>query len=265
MVAGMVYYFQNAVMRSAGHDELPVVVFVIYKLTGVILFSFLSLIATCERHDYPLRQRREVPRSILLRLLYFPFSSGVPNAFVWIGVMMIIWHGSIYCSMNFLCMMGYLLNEVSWSSPIGVYRMIFRQLLTPLLYIYGYSIVTVWLYKLLLWRYWKQKYLWVMVFIVVTVVGLISFTLEFNFGYREYFGWNYDFKNYQTTYEQRIAMGETQILLAPNPLTIIKDLDVFIGYRVIQFIFAGGLSLLGFVTMLLWAAERFVRRFYQQK
>ncbi|MDR3110853.1 MAG: hypothetical protein LBU65_14385 [Planctomycetaceae bacterium] len=270
MAGFMLYYFPMSVIAIAlgsRRDETAIVSFIIYNLTGVILFSFLSLIAVCERHDYPLRQRREVPRSILLRLLYFPFSSGVPNAFVWIGVMMLVWHGSIYCSMNYLYLLGYLGTSTTMSmmndTHIETYRLVFRQLLTPLLYIYGYSIVTFWLYKSFLWRYWKQKHLWIMVFIVIVVVSLISFSAEFYFNGNAIRTHYHSYNDYSNNYQQTVLMGESQPLLAPNPLTLITEqFNYPTGYRVIQFIFAGGMSLLGFATMMVWAVKIFVRRFY---
>ena len=70
------------VTRSWGFDGLENIIYGLGFFTYLFL-PYIILIGICEREQYTIRQRLRIPKSLLGRLLTFPFSTGAMNAIAW--------------------------------------------------------------------------------------------------------------------------------------------------------------------------------------
>lgn len=151
---------------------------------GVIAFPVCATIFICERDRYPLRQRLAIPKTDILRLLRFPFSSGVANGMVWLllmgaGWLLIIW----WCL---------LIENAHNTSAYNWTKGVFRSCLTFFLFVFNYAVTARLLWQGLFKRWIASYYTWLLVFALLILICMPSYMLQFavnvnmpNYGYHD--------------------------------------------------------------------------------
>ncbi len=227
-----------------GHISVPLVM--LCSVGGLAVMILMNLIAICERDEYSWRTRQEQPKSLSLRVLTFPLSSGSVNGFCWTFLATaFLAFTSTGIAENFL--------PSSWSSfpydlPGDVF---FVAVLT--VFVFDYSATAFLLHRLFLKRWIPRDWAWTIppVLLVGTVFGTYFLGYLIDPALYRAAG---DYVVASPTYQVVYSPFQYQTLLAPNPLTVFDD---GMGYRDVQiacaFGWAGVLALVG----LPWCVVRF--------
>lgn len=131
----------------------------IANLLFCFLVPYFFLVFICERVEYSLRIRRTIPKSNGLRLLFFPFYTGSPNAMVWCVFVFLL---------EILC-----LGLLSKDSGARLLEQNQNGLSAGLLF-FDYCATALLLYNLIFYRRYSRQMIWFPVFIGFAAV-LIAF------------------------------------------------------------------------------------------
>jgi len=152
-----------------------------------MFYPYLSLISICEREDWSIRQRIRLPESPFLRLLLFPFSTGVYNA--------ICWHFCYLAVSAFFFAVAYTLSEnYQFSNDFGEFvRQGLWRLLSFSILMFDYTVTAFLLWKLVLHRWLSREKLAFSLFVfsacclTVLVIFEMFWHREFDFNTAMFF------------------------------------------------------------------------------
>lgn len=137
-------------------------------MTGVVLLCLFALIIVCERNDYPLRQRQSIPEHSWLRVLRFPFASGVVNGFCWLPLVGFVW------------ILGTCLFLPASTSGDSDFELLpwFRGMLTFLFFLIDYTVTARLLWEFCLKRFVPRRNVWMLAVALIVIVTVGSIALH---------------------------------------------------------------------------------------
>lgn len=167
----------------------------IANLFFCFLIPYFFLVFICERVEYSPRIRRTIPKLNVLRLLFFPFYTGAPNAMVWCMLLFLL---EIF-SHGLISMDGRIVDSI--------WKPVWNGLSAGLLF-FDYCATALLLYNLVFYRRYSRQMIWFPVFFGFVAVLVAFICILFS----SFSLWKY----------------EDMLFFLPNPLCV--DGETFI-YR----------------------------------
>ncbi|MDR1484037.1 MAG: hypothetical protein LBT09_04350 [Planctomycetaceae bacterium] len=217
------------------------------EYAALIALCFILLVTVCERDQWSIRIRRGMPKSILLRVIVFPFYSGAACGIVWVLMMVLF----IYVLEVVMIPDGMYLKVFQITFDIGNGKMSLPIITGLLIFTFNYA-VTAMLIRSWLFKRADSGYVKLIMFFLLVFFSFISFLIYFVAEI-----------NINKTSGEIIAGYPASLLSALNPFCDILEANSYgtdIAFGNLRIISMTIWMILLFIVLIVWYAQR-IRNF----